>query len=82
MKSTRSQQPSRTIEPNNSPGVIRADEVYVFEEACRRLRWRRHSAQQAKRLGLKPIKFGSRLYISGSAILKFFEDLARRQNEE
>ena len=82
MSTSKPSTPRPKPEPNNSPGVIRADEVYVFEEACRRLRWRRHSAQQAKRLGLKPIKFGSRLYISGSAILKFFEDLARRQNEE
>lgn len=70
-----------TREPNNTPPVIRADEMYVWEEVCRRLRWRKHSARQARRLGLKPIRFGSRLYIHGSTVLEWFSTLAEGETE-
>jgi hypothetical protein len=57
---------------NSSPPVVRADELYLWSELVRRLRWKRHSARQAQRLGLRPIKFGSRLYIHGSTVLAWF----------
>ena len=62
---------------NTTPAVVRADELYSLEEAARRLRWRTHSVRQAKRAGLRVIRFGSRDYISGRAILEFFDRLAK-----
>ena len=65
--------------PNTSPPVVRADEIYTFEEVCRRLRWRKHSARQAKRLGIRLIRYGSRDYCLGSDVLAFFDGLAQQQ---
>ena len=62
--------------PNATPAVISGNEMYLWQEVCRRLRWRKHSARQAQRLGLNPIKFGSRLYIHGSTVLAWFSKLA------
>ena len=73
---TPSKKPRPTPSPNTSPPVIRADELYLWEELQRRLRWKKHSARQARRLGLDPIKFGSRLYIHGSTVLEWFSKLA------
>jgi hypothetical protein len=67
--------PSPRAQANTSPPVIRADELYLWSELVKRLRWKRHSARQAQRLGLKPTRFGSRLYISGAAVMAWFADL-------
>ena len=66
-------------ESNTTPAVIEAGSVYVFEEAARRLRWRRHSQRQALRAGLKVVKFGSRRYVRGQAVLDFFAQLEEEQ---
>lgn len=66
---------------NGYPAVIDGNQVYTWEEACRRLRWRKHSARQAKRLGLKTIRFGSRDYVLGRHVLDFLADLAEQQAE-
>ena len=71
-----------TPSPNTSPPVIRADELYLWEELQRRLRWKKHSARQARRLGLDPIKFGSRLYIHGSTVLEWFSKLASDEDRD
>lgn len=73
--------PCQKPDANLTLGVVRADELYLWAEIQRRLSWRRHSARQAQKLGLKPIKFGSRLYIHGSTVLAWFADLAEKQNE-
>lgn len=75
---------STTQQPraNPFPAVVRADELLLWEELQRRLRWKKHSARQAQRRGLKPIKFGSRLYIHGSTVLEWFEQLGQRQAED
>ena len=67
---------------NPLPAVVNANEIYLWEELKRRLRWKKHSARQAQRLGLKPIKFGSRLYIHGSTVLEWFEQLGQQQNQD
>ena len=64
---------------NSVPGVIRVDELYVASEVYRRLRWQKHSQRQARRAGLVPTKFGSRSYLTGRQILRFFEKLAEQQ---
>lgn len=49
------------------PAVIRAAQLYDGRELCRRLRSRRHSWRQARRLGRRVTRFGSRDYITGVA---------------
>lgn len=78
MKDARTPKPRST--PNNSPPVVCADELYTFTEICARLRWRRHSRQQARRLGLKTVRFGSRDYVLGRDLLAFFDRLAQKQH--
>ena len=69
-------------EPDASPPVINADELYAWEEVRRRLRWRKHSARQAQRMGLKPVRFGSRLYIDGRSVLEWFRKLGEQQSHD
>ena len=78
-KSWEAKLPRANREPNTTQSVIRADELYTLEEAARRLRWRQHSIRQARCLGLRIIRFGSRNYVAGSAVLAFFEHLAELQ---
>lgn len=82
MSTPRKPNPRPKPEPNNTVGVIRRDEIYVAEEAYRRLRWRRHSRQQARRLGLKVTRFGSRDYVLGRDLLDFFDRLAQQQHTD
>ena len=66
-------------EPNTSPPVIRADELYTLDEAAKRMRWRKHSMRQAIRAGLITTKFGSRRYVVGQAVLDLMRKLANEQ---
>lgn len=61
------------------PGVIRADELYLAAEVCRRLRWRAHAYRQARRAGLRPIKFGRQSYLLGTSVLAFFQELGEKE---
>ena len=61
------------------PGVIETGCVYTLDEAAKRLRWRTHAVRQARRAGLQTVKFGSRRYVSGAAVIAFFESLADDQ---
>ena len=75
------QQARPKSEVNNTTGVIRADEIYVAEEYYRRMRWRKHSIRQAKRLGLPTIRYGSRDYIIGADAIEWFRRLGSQQRE-
>ena len=75
-----SRTPKSKPEPNASPPVVNATELYPLDELCRRLRWRRHSRQQALRKGLKSVLFGSRRYVKGSWALAFFDQLLKEQD--
>ena len=68
--------------PNNSPAVINAHEAYLFEEFARRLRWRKHSCRQAKKMGLRTVRFGSRDYVLGQWGLDFLESLDKQGDSE
>ena len=68
-------------EANNTPPVVRADEMYVADEFYRRCRWRRHSIRQAKRLGLPTIRYGSRDYIVGADAIAWFREIGSQQRE-
>jgi hypothetical protein len=59
--------------------VISASAVYSWSELCRRLRWKEHSARQARINGLRLIRFGREKFCLGSDVLRFFELLAERQ---
>ena len=72
--------PKPKPEPNTTPAVIDARQLYSFDEAARRLRWKKHSRQQARRLGLKTVRFGSRDYVLGRDLLAFFDRLAQKQH--
>lgn len=78
MKTTR----PPAIQPNNTPAVIDANKVYTFKEAARRLRWKQHSTRQARRMGLRVVKFGSRNYVLGQHVLEFFQRLAEEQRKD
>lgn len=67
---------------NTTPAVVNAYEVYVWEELQKRLRWKKHSGRQARRMGLRVVRFGSRNYCLGADVLRFFELLAAQQCEE
>ncbi len=72
----------RKIEPNHTPAVIEPGVVLTAEELRRRLRWQKHSYAQARRLGLRTVRFGSRNYVLSSDVVSFFERLAQEQNAE
>jgi hypothetical protein len=67
--------------PNNYPAVVNGQEVYVFEEFARRMRWRKHSIRQANRLGLPTIRYGSRDYIIGADAIAWFREIGSPQRE-
>ena len=83
-----SSRPSETSESrtrprtNNTSAVINVLEVYTMDEVARRMRWKAHSIRQAKRLGLKTVRFGSRDYVLGRHVLEFFEKLAQMQAKD
>ena len=82
MSSGKLPQPRQKPVPNNTPAVVHAHELYTYDELARRLRWQEHSRRQAKRLGLKTIRFGSRDYVLGKHALEFYEQLAEQQAKD
>ena len=66
-------------EPNGYPAVVETGALYPVEELAMRLRWRRHSLRQAKKLGLPTIRFGSRDYVIGRQAIEWFEKLSQQQ---
>ena len=74
--SPRASAPSKPMSTPVASRSIRADEVMSLREAARRLGWKAHSIRQAKRRGLRVVKFGSTNYVLGESILEFFRQLA------
>ena len=68
--------------PEPSTGSIRADELLLMKEACRRLNWQRKTLAHAKREGLKTVKFGRYDYVQGADVLDFFRRLAERPTDD
>ena len=58
-------------ETNHYPAVVKKGAAYTAEELCRRLRWKKHSLRQARRLGLKLHRHGSRDYAIGDEVIEF-----------
>jgi len=66
-----------------SPGrSIEAGEVMSLAELKRRLKWREHAVRQARKAGLRLIRFGSQKYALGSDVLDFFRQLAEQQTQQ
>lgn len=82
MSSGKPPQPRKRPVPNNTPAVANANELYTFDELSQRLRWKEHSRRQAKNLGLKVVRFGSRDYVLGRDVLDFYEQLAEQQAKD
>ena len=68
-------------EPNHAPAVVESGTIYTVDELARRLRWRKHSLRQARKMGLPTVRFGSRDYALGDHVLAWFADLAEKQNK-
>lgn len=64
------------------PASVQASEVMAVEELARRLRWRRHSIRQARRLGLPTVRFGVRDYVIGGDVVAWFRDLRTQQQQQ
>ena len=62
-------------------GEPRVDALDVDDNLYRRLRWRKHSIRQGKRLGLPTIRYGSRDCIIGAGVVEWFRCLGSRQRE-
>jgi len=62
-------------------GSIRADELLLMREACRRLGWERKTLAHAKRAGLRTIRFGRFDYVTGAELARFFARLAERGDD-
>ena len=60
-------------------GEIRADTLYLAVEFRRRLGWGLKSYRQAKRRGLRFVRFARREYVAGADVLAFFGRLAEDQ---
>lgn len=61
-------------------GEIRADTLYRATEMRRKLGWGFKSYRQAKRKGLRTVKFARQEYVLGSDVLGLFARLAEDQH--
>ena len=56
----------------SAESVVNAHEVYRQREVMRRLGWKDHAWRQARRAGLRSIRFGREQYVLGSDVLEWF----------
>ena len=61
-----------------TPSKIESSEVYALDEFLSRVGWRSHAFRQAKRNGLRVIRFGCRAYVRGVDFLDFLDTMARQ----
>lgn len=74
--------PRLKSETNGYPAVVESGALYTLAELAKRLRWKRHSIRQARRLGLPVIRFGSRDYVIGQQALEWFAKLGQQQSQQ
>lgn len=72
--------PGREAPPGPAPGVISLQEIYTLAEVRKRLGWRAHSLREARRLGLRVIRFGRAKYVTGRDLANFFAALAQDED--
>lgn len=63
-------------QPTAGPRSIPANTVMTLREAARRLGWKTHAVRQAKKAGLRVIRFGRQDYVLGNDVIGFFQRLA------
>lgn len=61
---------------NSPPGFVVPEALYTVEEVMSRLRMGRAAWRQFRHKGAKPIRFGSRNYITGAAVIDVFKMIA------
>lgn len=66
---------------NKLPASVEAGSVLTLQELARRLRWKRHSIRQARRLGLPVVRFGSRDYCLTDDVVMWFRTLREQQQK-
>ena len=71
-----------TARPAPASASVCVGELLTVEELSRRLRWKRHSTRQAKRLGLPVHRFGSRDYCIGDEVLLWFRTIGQQQEAQ
>lgn len=68
-------------EKNDDLGSIHSDEVLLLRIAGRRLGWSKKSIIQAKRAGLKSVRFGHCDFVLGKWLWEFIEKLGESQHQ-
>ena len=74
----RTRRPQRPATPGPS-GSVQAGELLTLAELKRRLNWGEHAVRQARRAGLRLVRFGREKYALGNDVLTFFAGLAEQQ---
>ena len=69
-----------TVQPIDTLGGIRADEILPLPTLKRRLGWGNRSVSQAQRDGLRCIAYGRQKFVRGHDLLDFFGRLAEAQH--
>ena len=54
---------------------IRSDEVLPVAVLRERFGWGKHAVREARKAGLQVVRFGRADYVTGRAVLEFFEKL-------
>jgi hypothetical protein len=69
----------KSLNPKPTPalGSVRRDEVLPLREAGKRLGWNRASITNARRDGLRTVRYGQYLLTTGEAIYEFIESRIR-----
>jgi hypothetical protein len=56
-------------------GTVSVTELYTIDEAKARLCWTDSALRAAKRRGLRTLRCGKRVYLSGAEIVRFLQTL-------
>jgi len=68
-------------DPRHLSGTVRADELLTLQELKKRLGWGEHAVRQARKAGLRLVRFGSSKYAIGADVLAFFRRLGDQRSE-
>lgn len=60
-------------------GVVRTDAIYTREQLMTVFNWGPKSWATARRNGMKTIKHGSRLYVTGEEVIRYMKSLGESQ---
>ncbi|QDU80698.1 hypothetical protein Pla110_24300 [Polystyrenella longa] len=60
-------------------GVVRTDAIYTREQLMTVFNWGNKSWASARRNGMKTIKHGARLYVTGEEVIRYMKSLGENQ---